>query len=146
MNVETKSDVDFFLLQNIVKAEFQITANVNFINHFIQFICTSAHFWVLFVVSVWWALFVSLHRFVLRGLAIICSISFFFLLTFLGSRTARTEQRIFVINGSKCVFWRKEVPFGGLIDFWIKLGAWGPKNPQTFRHTMQFCLWNKNLE
>ena len=30
------------------------------------------------------------------------------------------------------MFWRKEVPFGGLIDFWKKLGAWGPKNPKIF--------------
>jgi len=38
------------------------------------------------------------------------------------------KQPIFIVNGSKCVLWRKEVPIVGLIDFWKKLGAWEPKN------------------
>jgi len=46
--------------------------------------------------------------------------------------STRTERTIFIVNGSRCVFWRKEVPFGGLIDFLKKLGAWGPKNLKMF--------------
>jgi hypothetical protein len=59
---------------------------------------------------------------------------FYFLFIFIifsGSRTARTAEAIFTVDGLKRVFWRyKEVPFGGLVDDWIKLGAWQPKNAQ----------------
>jgi hypothetical protein len=40
---------------------------------------------------------------------------FYFYLSFiifLGSRTARTKRPIFMVDGSKRVFCRKEVPFG----------------------------------
>jgi hypothetical protein len=40
----------------------------------------------------------------------------FFQIIFSGSRTAGTAQPIFMIDDSKRVFWRKEVPFGGIID------------------------------
>ena len=53
---------------------------------------------------------------------------FFFFNIFWGSRTARTEKPIFMVDGSKRVFWFKEVPFGGLVENWTKLGAWQPKN------------------
>ena len=45
-------------------------------------------------------------------------------------RSARTEQPIFIVNGSKCVFWRKEVAFGGLIDLWKNWGRGGTKTPK----------------
>ena len=50
----------------------------------------------------------------------------------LAMRSARTEQPIFIVNGSKCVFWRKKVPLWGLNDFRTKLGTWGPKNHWIF--------------
>jgi hypothetical protein len=41
--------------------------------------------------------------------------AFLFFFVILGSRTARTKRSIFMVGGSNRVFWRKEVPFGGLV-------------------------------
>jgi hypothetical protein len=54
----------------------------------------------------------------------------YFFIIFSGSRTARTAEPIFMIDGSKRVFWLEKVSFGGLIDDWVKLEAWQPKNAQ----------------
>jgi len=55
------------------------------------------------------------------------------------------EQPIFIVNGSKCVFWHTEVPFVGLIGFWKKLGPWGPKKSHNFRRTMPWALMEQPI-
>jgi hypothetical protein len=57
-------------------------------------------------------------------------VSFFYLFyIFLGSRTGRTGEPILMVDGSKCVVWRKEVPFGDPIDTTLADGEKLPKNP-----------------
>ena len=58
---------------------------------------------------------------------------------------ALMEQPIFIVNGSKCVFWHTEVPFVGLIGFWKKLGPWGPKKSHNFRRTMPWALMEQPI-
>jgi hypothetical protein len=41
---------------------------------------------------------------------------FVFLTIFSGSRTDRTAEPILMVDGLTRVFWRKEVPFEGVID------------------------------
>ena len=57
------------------------------------------------------------------------SVTFFFMI-FLGSRTDRTAEPIWTVDGSKRVVCRKKVPFGGLVDTTSLLGGGKfPKNP-----------------
>ena len=55
---------------------------------------------------------------------------FFHSQTFSNSRTARTERRTKVYDGSKRVFWRKDMPFGGPVDVLSPEGVETPQNRQ----------------
>ena len=47
-----------------------------------------------------------------------------------------------VYAGSKRVFWRKDVPSGGLVDFKSKFRAWGAETPN-FGSQCKFPFKNK---
>ena len=77
--------------------------------------------------------YAKFHLAILRGFVSahtwnITLLSFFIFIIFSSSRTARTKRPIFMVDGSTRAFWRKEVPFGGMVENWTKLGAWQPKN------------------
>jgi hypothetical protein len=60
---------------------------------------------------------------------------FFFLFV---QPTAQTAYRRTAYNGSKCVFWCKEVPFGGVVYPEPFLGFQGRKNPKNFSRDRDF--------
>jgi hypothetical protein len=55
-------------------------------------------------------------------------------------RTAQTAGAILMVNGSKDVVWRKEVPFGGQNNIVEGLGVKSPQNTQFFRLNREFPL------
>jgi hypothetical protein len=48
----------------------------------------------------------------------------------IGKRTAQTAGAILMVNGSKDVVWRKNVPFGDQNNI-VELGSWGSNPPKT---------------
>ncbi len=57
-------------------------------------------------------------------------LSFLFFSCFFDQATARTAERILMVNGSNDAFPPKDVPFGGRVKKFQNLGAWRPKNPK----------------
>jgi hypothetical protein len=69
------------------------------------------------------------------------SFRFFFPFLFpFGKRTAQTAGAILMVNGSKDVVWRKEVPFGGQNNIVEGLGGQIPQNTQFFALNREFPL------
>jgi hypothetical protein len=55
-------------------------------------------------------------------------------------RTAQTAGAILMVNGSKDVVWRKDVPFGGQNNIVEGLGGQIPQNTQFFGLNREFPL------
>ena len=55
-------------------------------------------------------------------------------------RTAQTAGAILMVNGSKDVVWRKDVPFGGQNNIVEGLGGQIPQNTQFFGRNREFPL------
>jgi hypothetical protein len=55
------------------------------------------------------------------------SFRFFSVFISIGKRTAQTAGAILMVNGSKDVVWRKDVPFGGQNNIFEGLGVKSPK-------------------
>jgi hypothetical protein len=55
-------------------------------------------------------------------------------------RTAQTTGAILMVNGSKDVVWRKDVPFGGQNNIVEGLGGQIPQNTQFFGLNREFPL------
>jgi hypothetical protein len=55
-------------------------------------------------------------------------------------RTAQTAGAILMVNGSKDVVWRKDVPFGGQNNIVEGLGGQIPPKTQFFSRNMEFPL------
>jgi hypothetical protein len=58
----------------------------------------------------------------------------------IGKRTAQTAGAILMVNGSKDVVWRKDVPFGGQNNIVEGLGGQIPQNTQLFGRNREFPL------
>jgi hypothetical protein len=57
---------------------------------------------------------------------------FFSVFISIGKRTAQTAEAILIVNGSKGVVWRKEVPFGGQNNIVEGLGGQIPPKHTIF--------------
>jgi hypothetical protein len=57
---------------------------------------------------------------------------FFSVFISIGKRTAQTAEAILIVNGSKGVVWRKEVPFGGQNNIVEGLGGQIPQKHTIF--------------
>jgi hypothetical protein len=64
----------------------------------------------------------------------------FFPFLFPFNRTAQTAGAILMVNGSKDVVWRKDVPFGGQNNIVEGLGGQIPQNTQFFGRNREFPL------
>jgi hypothetical protein len=60
------------------------------------------------------------------------SFRFFFVFTSIRERTAQTAGAILMVNGSKDVVWRKDVPFGSQNNIVDDLGGQIPPKHKTF--------------
>jgi hypothetical protein len=65
---------------------------------------------------------------------------FFSLLIFIRKRTAQTAGAILMVNGSKDVVWRKDVPFGGQNNIVEGLGGQIPPKHTIFGRNREFPL------
>jgi hypothetical protein len=68
------------------------------------------------------------------------SFRFFSVFISINERTAQTAGAILMVNGSKDVVWRKDVPFGVRIIFSRVLGVKSPQNTQFFGRNREFPL------
>jgi hypothetical protein len=69
-----------------------------------------------------------------------CFRFFFSVFISIDQRTAQTAGAILMVNGSKDVVWRKEVPFGGQNNIVEGLGGQIPQNTQFFGRNREFPL------
>jgi hypothetical protein len=58
----------------------------------------------------------------------------------INERIAQTAGAILMVNGSKDVVWRKDVPFGGQNNIVEGLGGQIPQNTQFFGRNREFPL------
>jgi hypothetical protein len=58
----------------------------------------------------------------------------------INERTAQTAGAILMVNGSKDVVWRKDVPFGGQNNIFEGFGGQIPQNTQFFGRNREFPL------
>jgi hypothetical protein len=65
---------------------------------------------------------------------------FFSVFISIGKRTAQTAGAILMVNGSKDVVWRKDVPFGGQNNIVEGLGGQIPQNTQFVGLNREFPL------
>jgi hypothetical protein len=65
---------------------------------------------------------------------------FFSVFISINERTAQTAGAILMVNGSKDVVWRKDVPFGGQNNIVEGLGVKSPQNIQFFGRNREFQL------
>jgi hypothetical protein len=65
---------------------------------------------------------------------------FFSVFISINERTAQTAGAILMVNGSKDVVWRKDVPFGGQNNIVEGLGVKSPQNTQFFGRNREFPL------
>jgi hypothetical protein len=68
------------------------------------------------------------------------SFRFFSVFISIDQRTAQTAGAILMVNGSKDVIWRKDVPFGGQNNIVEGLGGQIPQNTQFFGLNREFPL------
>jgi hypothetical protein len=68
------------------------------------------------------------------------SFRFFSVFISIDERTAQTAGAILIVNGSKDVVWRKDVPFGGQNNIVEGLGGQIPQNTQFFGRNREFPL------
>jgi hypothetical protein len=68
------------------------------------------------------------------------SFRFFSVFISIRERTAQTAGAILMVNGSKDVVWRKNVPFGGQNNIVEGLGVKSPQNTQFFGRNREFPL------
>ena len=80
---------------------------------------------------------VGLHRYATYNKKFLGFLSVFISID---KRTAQTADAILMVNGSKDVVWRKDVPFGGQNNIVEGLGGQIPQNPQFFGRNREFPL------
>jgi hypothetical protein len=68
------------------------------------------------------------------------SFRFVFVFISIDQRTAQTAGAILMVNGSKDVVWRKDVPFEGQNNIVEGLGGQIPQNTQFFGRNSEFPL------